>query len=246
MTPPETPARLLALLSALVETWRKQSTETIRFGDEPQHSKQACSNLHHMAAQKELCADELEALLRDAAPQEPTTHHERVMRLCKNTIDHLMTELLRAGATHRIDGEPCEHDQASGPTCINPRHMVAAQTVGAGQRVVPKVLTELIARWRRWDAIADTKQTELGRGSYAICATELEAALAHVTAAPLPLVSHGSWTADDPRRHFVEGAKWWEWHCHGGTMWPSDVHLAETEATKRFSVSCPPVSEEPT
>lgn len=28
------------------------------------------------------------------------------------------------------------------------------------------------------------------------------------------------------QRAFVEGAKWWEWHTQGATMWQSDQHLA--------------------
>ena len=46
----------------------------------------------------------------------------------------------------------------------------------------------------------------------------------------------GSWPADDIRRVFVAGAKWWEFHSTGGTMWPSDVELTEIEATKRYAV----------
>ena len=32
---------------------------------------------------------------------------------------------------------------------------------------------------------------------------------------------------------FIQGAKWWEWHKEGATMWQSDQLLAEEEALKR-------------
>ena len=44
----------------------------------------------------------------------------------------------------------------------------------------------------------------------------------------------GSWPKDDIRRAFVAGAKWWEFHTTGATMWQSDVSLAEAEANKRY------------
>lgn len=44
----------------------------------------------------------------------------------------------------------------------------------------------------------------------------------------------GVWPANDPRRAFVEGAKWWEYEKEGATMWPSDRRLAEVEAQRRF------------
>lgn len=44
----------------------------------------------------------------------------------------------------------------------------------------------------------------------------------------------GAWPDDDLRRAFVAGAKWWEWHRQGATMWPSDVDRAEEEAERRF------------
>jgi len=50
-----------------------------------------------------------------------------------------------------------------------------------------------------------------------------------VNGAPL-----GSWPLDDLRRAFVAGAKWWEWHSTSGTIWPSDRHLAEAEAERRY------------
>lgn len=34
-------------------------------------------------------------------------------------------------------------------------------------------------------------------------------------------------------RAFVDGAKWWEWHKEGATMWPSDQALALKEAEQR-------------
>jgi hypothetical protein len=33
---------------------------------------------------------------------------------------------------------------------------------------------------------------------------------------------------------FVKGAKWWEFHKSGGTMWQSDQHLAEEEGAKHY------------
>ena len=44
----------------------------------------------------------------------------------------------------------------------------------------------------------------------------------------------GRWPADDPRRIFVDGAKWWEFHSTGFTMWRRDIDLAEAEAERRF------------
>lgn len=32
---------------------------------------------------------------------------------------------------------------------------------------------------------------------------------------------------------FVQGAKWWEYHSRGATMWQSDQRLAEEEAKRR-------------
>lgn len=47
-------------------------------------------------------------------------------------------------------------------------------------------------------------------------------------------VLEGTWPADDLRRAFVEGAKWWEYESTGATMWPSDRNIAEAEAERRF------------
>lgn len=33
---------------------------------------------------------------------------------------------------------------------------------------------------------------------------------------------------------FVQGARWWEYHKEGATMWQSDQRLAEGEALKRL------------
>lgn len=46
----------------------------------------------------------------------------------------------------------------------------------------------------------------------------------------------GAWPADDLRRAFVDGAKWWEFQTTGATMWTSDISRAEEEATRRCSV----------
>jgi len=45
----------------------------------------------------------------------------------------------------------------------------------------------------------------------------------------------GTWCADDLRRAFVMGAKWWEYRKTGFTMWQSaDIDLAEKEAERKF------------
>ena len=44
----------------------------------------------------------------------------------------------------------------------------------------------------------------------------------------------GTLPADDLRRAFVMGAKWWEWHDKGATMFGSDVRLAEEKAEECF------------
>jgi len=43
------------------------------------------------------------------------------------------------------------------------------------------------------------------------------------------------WSKDDPRCWFVAGAKWWEFHKTGATMWQSDQRLAEAEASQRYA-----------
>ena len=44
----------------------------------------------------------------------------------------------------------------------------------------------------------------------------------------------GTWPENDIRRAFVAGAKWWEYHSTGASMWNSDVDLAEAEAMRRY------------
>jgi len=44
----------------------------------------------------------------------------------------------------------------------------------------------------------------------------------------------GIWPEDDLRRAFVNGAKWWEYHATGFTMWQSDRDLTEDEAERRY------------
>lgn len=44
----------------------------------------------------------------------------------------------------------------------------------------------------------------------------------------------GTWLEGDLRRAFVMGAKWWEFHSTGATMWQSDRNIAEVEADKRY------------
>jgi hypothetical protein len=51
----------------------------------------------------------------------------------------------------------------------------------------------------------------------------------------------GTWSPDDIRRAFVEGAKWWEYAKTGGTMWQSDIDHTEEVATKRYPL--PPLPE---
>lgn len=42
------------------------------------------------------------------------------------------------------------------------------------------------------------------------------------------------WPEDCVQRAFVAGAKWWEFHKTGGTMWDSDINVAEDEAVRRY------------
>lgn len=49
----------------------------------------------------------------------------------------------------------------------------------------------------------------------------------------------GTWPKNDIRRAFVAGAKWWEYHSTGATMWQSDQRLAEAEAEKRYTPEPP-------
>lgn len=68
----------------------------------------------------------------------------------------------------------------------------------------------------------------------------LSAPLPASPTAPPPI---GTWAADDIRRVFVAGAKWWEVEKSGGTMWASDVDKAEAEATRRYPPSLPASAE---
>ncbi len=52
-----------------------------------------------------------------------------------------------------------------------------------------------------------------------------------------PTILEGIWPANDIRRAFVQGAKWWEWHSRQATMWPSDRNLAEDEAERRYGLT---------
>ncbi len=49
----------------------------------------------------------------------------------------------------------------------------------------------------------------------------------------------GTWPADDLRRAFVAGARWWEFQSTQGTMWASDSDKAEAEADKRYPDGAP-------
>lgn len=53
-------------------------------------------------------------------------------------------------------------------------------------------------------------------------------------AAPVGPMVEGTWPADDIRRAFVAGAKWWEYESCGATMWQSDRNKAKDEANKRY------------
>lgn len=44
----------------------------------------------------------------------------------------------------------------------------------------------------------------------------------------------GTWPADDLRRAFVRGAKWWEYESCGATMWQSDQRKAEAAAEVKY------------
>ena len=48
------------------------------------------------------------------------------------------------------------------------------------------------------------------------------------------LLTEGTWKANDIRRIFVAGAKWWEFEKSSATMWASDVEKAEKEAERRY------------
>jgi hypothetical protein len=43
----------------------------------------------------------------------------------------------------------------------------------------------------------------------------------------------GTYTKADLELAFLAGAKWWEWHKTGGTMWQTDQQLAFEEAQKK-------------
>jgi hypothetical protein len=47
-------------------------------------------------------------------------------------------------------------------------------------------------------------------------------------------IIEGDWPADDLRRAFVAGAKWWEFADKGATMWNSDISLAERIAEQKY------------
>lgn len=53
----------------------------------------------------------------------------------------------------------------------------------------------------------------------------------------------GTWPADDLRRAFVRGAKWWEWQSRGATMWQADQRVAEAEAERRYPDGKPRAKE---
>ena len=50
----------------------------------------------------------------------------------------------------------------------------------------------------------------------------------------------GTLPADDLRRAFVMGAKWWCYETEGATMFPSDMRRAEDKAEEMFPDGKPP------
>lgn len=48
------------------------------------------------------------------------------------------------------------------------------------------------------------------------------------------LLRGGTWPIDSVQAAFVEGARWWQFHKNGATMFSSERHEAETEALKRY------------
>jgi hypothetical protein len=50
----------------------------------------------------------------------------------------------------------------------------------------------------------------------------------------------GSLPKDDPRRIFVEGAKWWQFNAYGATAFASEVDAMEREANKRYLLPSAP------
>ena len=68
-------------------------------------------------------------------------------------------------------------------------------------------------------------------GDFSAILMHLDAAIASLSeSAPL----QGTWPANDLRRIFVEGMKWWEFKGYGATAFPSDVRQAEAEAERRY------------
>ena len=69
------------------------------------------------------------------------------------------------------------------------------------------------------------------------CAVENQPSLRHYEISKEAYEAHdGGITtgAVDVRRAFVEGAKWWEYHKEGATMWQSDQRLAEVAAEVKY------------
>ena len=50
----------------------------------------------------------------------------------------------------------------------------------------------------------------------------------------MPIHINGTWQMDDPRRAFVDGAKWMLWQLKGCTMFAAEVDIAEREANRRY------------
>ena len=60
----------------------------------------------------------------------------------------------------------------------------------------------------------------------------------------MPTDIEGTWPAEDLRRAFVVGAKWWEFKSTGFTMWPAHRDLCEIEAENRYPGGKLPLKEE--
>ena len=49
-----------------------------------------------------------------------------------------------------------------------------------------------------------------------------------------PGIIEGEWPESCLQRAFVDGAKWWQYHSNGATMFSSERHEAEDEAIRRY------------
>jgi hypothetical protein len=110
---------------------------------------------------------------------------------------------------------------------------------------VKRLARSFAAEWCRPDdpeqateALVRTLQTAMLAFHAAARGVEERQIVAALGAAP-----QGSWPANDIRRVFVDGAKWWQFHAHGATAFPSEVDEMEAEATRRFGAALPAAPE---